>query len=812
MAIAEVYKNGTLLRSRDVDDAKAARGITIKLGDDIEVRVALGETKSAGAYRVTLRAGSLEPVGAGTRVPPHVHTAATAASAATATGVDQSAPTASFAPAPTRAAPQPPSLDGYQILGPLGHGGMGFVWRAVQTATQRHVALKVMSSGLAGSDHARARFQREVKLAAALEHPGIARIYDSGLHKGSYFYAMQLVEGEHLDAFARHNMLDHRAAAELVHKICQGIGFAHSHGVIHRDLKPANILVTTQGEPVIVDFGLARGFEESAGSLAVSIEGQAAGTPAYMSPEQAAGRHTDVDRRADVYALGCILYRLVTGRPPHDMSGPAHEVMRRIIEDDVRPPGLFSSIDPDLEAVLLCACAHDRNARYGSATEMGEDLQRFLNGVPVEARRYTTTEHLKRSAKRNSSRILRYAGAAVLLIVAAGGIFWGIQHARQAKAAADALVVAAHAEKSQLEEQLAVMQTEAAKLRKMLAAGNGGTSAAELAAARTRLAELEIQMVSMQSRLRDLHAQVGAPAVAAAAPQPEPETPPTPAAPVRPTPAAPVATGPNAADIYLAVHATLGDQFHSAIASSGASAPDLRKHQAEVQRLIQATTLPCDFGTDWSPGIKTVLPYLGKMRALARLLNAEAELRFSEGDLSGTAKCQAAILRMAVHIQQPAKAIIESLVALAVAQLAVDFINSHPTVASSAAKAELRAALEAARDRIVPQLPATVQSDTGIASRSLRDGTFDMREFDPKARDWSKVSKAERDALADKLDKVGTDMAAAWNAPDAETRLDVIAKRAAAEGLSEFFPSYQKTRATGDKVASGVTRALTLTR
>ncbi len=263
--------------------------------------------------------------------------------------------------APPRGAPQ---LPGYDILGKLGEGGMGVVWRAVQRSTQRQIALKT-TTALAGSSRtATLRFEREVELAARLEHPHIARVYDSGQHEGIQYYAMQLVDGLPLDEYVAQYQPDRRALLRLMQKIARAVQHAHQKGMIHRDLKPSNILVRTPSavdasatdagaasgnsasgksvsrtssfvltdpEPVLLDFGLAKPLDHLAaadGDLApqrtqMTQPGQIAGTLAYMAPEQAAGRVDQLDTRTDLYALGVILYQLLTGLLPHDVTGPA---------------------------------------------------------------------------------------------------------------------------------------------------------------------------------------------------------------------------------------------------------------------------------------------------------------------------------------------------------------------------------------------------------------------------------------------------------------------------------------------------------
>ena len=316
-------------------------------------------------------------------------------------------------PAPASAEP-PPEVPGYRITGRLGEGGMGTVWRAEQLGTRRDVALKILVAGTLGATRARRRFEREVELAAGLTHPNIARVYDSGLQRGAYYYAMELVDGVPLDAFVQAHPLNARQILGLMRRVCRGVQHAHQHGVIHRDLKPSNILVGRDAQPRVLDFGLAKLSE--AGGLEVTQAGEVAGTPAYMAPEQAAGKTDQISTRTDVYALGVILYRLLTGRPPHDLEGTRYEVFRRIAEEEVvRPREARGSLDADLEALLLKALAKDPEQRYASAGELAADLTHYLSGEPLTARTPTTWYFLGKRARRYRWPLT--LAATVLLVV-----------------------------------------------------------------------------------------------------------------------------------------------------------------------------------------------------------------------------------------------------------------------------------------------------------------------------------------------------------------------------------------------------------
>ncbi len=295
-----------------------------------------------------------------------------------------------------------PKIEGYRILGQLGQGGMGTVWRAMQLGTRREVALKLMGDLVPESQQDRARFQREVELSARLDHPNIARVYDSGVDRGVYFYTMQLIDGDDLDQYVEQHNLSRREIFRLIGTVCRAVQHAHQHGVLHRDLKPSNILVTADGQPFVLDFGLAKELWDKEQKFMISRQGSMAGTLAFMPPEQVAGDTKWVDTRADVYALGVILYHLVTGQYPHDLSGPIKDVSKQIVEEEVRKPSsLCPTVDADLEALLLKALAKDPTDRYASVGELAQDLERYLAGEPLQARPPTFGYLLRKQVRKH---------------------------------------------------------------------------------------------------------------------------------------------------------------------------------------------------------------------------------------------------------------------------------------------------------------------------------------------------------------------------------------------------------------------------
>ncbi|MBI2931444.1 MAG: serine/threonine protein kinase [Planctomycetes bacterium] len=313
------------------------------------------------------------------------------------------------------AAPLPGTEFGnYVILGVIGSGGMGIVYKARQKGLERTVALKILPAGPNAPAELISRFLREARAAAKLNHPNIVPIHEVSSLDGTYFYSMDFVEGRTLSAFLKDRGIGSRDALEIVWKVARAVQAAHESGVIHRDLKPDNIMVDPAGEPKILDFGIAKTLSTQSAPTAT---GGTLGTPPYMSPEQAAGAK-DLDARADVYALGAILYEVLTGRPPHT-GETAVEVLRKLASENPAPP---SRLNPDvpraIETLCLKAIEKDRAHRYGSAEEFAQDVRRYLDGEPILARPMAWPRRAVCQVRRRPALLLGIPVGAVLLLAA----------------------------------------------------------------------------------------------------------------------------------------------------------------------------------------------------------------------------------------------------------------------------------------------------------------------------------------------------------------------------------------------------------
>jgi len=337
----------------------------------------------------------------------------------------------------TRSAP--PTIPGYDDLHELHRGGQGVVYSAVQRSTRRRVAIKVLVDGAFASDAARVRFEREIDLVASLNHANIVRIYDSGVSQppdAHAYFVMEYIEGLPLNEFIVQAKRDLRTVLPIFARICRAVSDAHQHGVIHRDLKPSNIRIDKHGEPHVLDFGLAKvaptNQPDRTHTDVVSIAGQFLGSLPWASPEQAQGDTVALDVRSDVYSIGVMLYHALTGTFPYDVDAGLRNVLDAIVNDDpVRPSTVDRTINDELETIVLTCLAKDPERRYQSAAELALDLERYLKGEPIQAKRdsawYTMRKRLRRY------RVLGTLAALLAISLSAGiaATLWQAQLAAQ---------------------------------------------------------------------------------------------------------------------------------------------------------------------------------------------------------------------------------------------------------------------------------------------------------------------------------------------------------------------------------------------
>jgi serine/threonine protein kinase len=289
-------------------------------------------------------------------------------------------------------------LGKFELLEELGVGSFGRVYRARDSQLGRIVAIKLLRAGEFASREEVDRFLREARSAAQLQHPGIVSVHDAAqTEDGSCYLVQEFVEGQTLAVMMSRQRFDFRTSAALIAEVATALDFAHRHGVVHRDMKPSNLMLDAAGGPHVMDFGLAKLDTDDA---PMTEEGQVLGTPAYMSPEQARGEIGQIDARTDIYGLGVMLYELLTGERP--FRGNRRMLLLQVLQDEPRPPRtLNDKIPGDLETICLKAMAKLPSRRYRTVGEMADDLHRWLQGEPIQARPVSRTERLWRWCRRN---------------------------------------------------------------------------------------------------------------------------------------------------------------------------------------------------------------------------------------------------------------------------------------------------------------------------------------------------------------------------------------------------------------------------
>ncbi|MCA9278610.1 MAG: serine/threonine-protein kinase [Phycisphaerales bacterium] len=318
----------------------------------------------------------------------------------------------------------PPEIDGFVLHEIIGSGAMGVVYRGEQSQPHRPVAIKLLQTGIASASMQH-RFRSEAEALARLQHPCIAAVYQSGVAsadgRARPFLAMEYVDGVRLDRWIEQNNPSTKERLQLICKLCDAVQHAHSRGVIHRDLKPSNILITKDGNPKLIDFGVARITDRSQTMSMQTGAGEMVGTLAYMSPEQFSGDPSAIDTRSDVYALGVVMFYLLSGTLPHDVTTMSITTAARAVEEHA--PKRLGSIKPefrgDLDTITSHTLAKEKDKRYQTADALKDDVERFLSGLPINARPPSAVYVLSRFAKRHKMPVIAASFAVLALIGAA---------------------------------------------------------------------------------------------------------------------------------------------------------------------------------------------------------------------------------------------------------------------------------------------------------------------------------------------------------------------------------------------------------
>lgn len=339
-------------------------------------------------------------------------------------------------------------IDGYTISHEIHRGGQGIVYHATQNSTGRKVAIKVLLKGALASEGQRMRFEREIDLASRINHPNVVSIIDRGeTADGRGYLAMELIEGPTLDGYLAERDMSVEDRMRLFVQICDGVVVAHQRGVLHRDLKPANILIDQAGRPRLLDFGLAKDHLNESATMIRTMEGEFMGTLAYASPEQLRGDPSQIDARTDIYTLGVLLYEMLCGKLPHEMSGSIEAVIQRVLEQTPKAPsGINGKLDGDLDVVVLHALEHEPERRYQTVEGLANDVRAVLEHRPIEARRASTVYQLRKFARRHRAGV---AVVGVLLLGMIGtmtGLAIGIVRTNAANRLAEQRRIAAETE------------------------------------------------------------------------------------------------------------------------------------------------------------------------------------------------------------------------------------------------------------------------------------------------------------------------------------------------------------------------------
>ncbi len=349
------------------------------------------------------------------------------------------------------AGPLPDSFSGYEIVREIHRGGQGVVYHAIQTATKRQVAIKVMKEGPFGGAADRARFEREVQILGQLNHPSIVAIHETGSVAGCDYFVMNYITGEPLDAYMSAGRRSIERTLRVFAEICDAINAAHLRGIIHRDIKPGNIRIDANDRPYILDFGLAKLTTAETAPSAMTLTGQFVGSVPWASPEQVEGTPEKIDMRTDVYSLGVILYQMLVGAFPYDVVGPIREVMDRIASTPpLSPRVLRREINDEVETIVLKCLAKERERRYQTAGELARDIRHYLAGEAIAAKRDSFGYVLRKQIRRYRIPVL-LAAAYIVLTTVGFGLGFGTSYSfwREAVSQRDAADAARQATEQQ---------------------------------------------------------------------------------------------------------------------------------------------------------------------------------------------------------------------------------------------------------------------------------------------------------------------------------------------------------------------------
>jgi serine/threonine protein kinase len=329
--------------------------------------------------------------------------------------------------------PIPNQFGDYELLEEVARGGMGIVYKARQKSLNRTVAVKVLLASQFAKPESVQRFHTEAEAIAQLHHPNIVAVHEVGQWEGQPYFSMDYVQGRTLAELARQGPLPAKRAATYLATVAAAVHYAHGRGILHRDLKPSNVLIDADDQPRVTDFGLAKRLADSQLSTPdpqLTLTGQVLGSPKYLPPEQAAGKHAAVGPASDVYALGVILYHLVTGRPPFHADSIT-TLLRQVIETEpVAPRLLNASLPRDLETICLKCLEKEPPRRYPAAQALADDLGRFLRKEPIVARPVGPAGEAWRWRRRQPVRASLIAALVVVFGLGPAGVLWQWRRAK----------------------------------------------------------------------------------------------------------------------------------------------------------------------------------------------------------------------------------------------------------------------------------------------------------------------------------------------------------------------------------------------